>query len=225
MVENREAAQAKLDEVSVSQANLSERQAELEKLYQDNSNVTSQLSQEITSARNKIESNKQAMIEADRELDANVNNGASNSGTSGGNSSGNTSTGGSSSGNSSYPNSSYGFIWPVPGYAHQITSGYGPRWGSFHYGIDISGYAINGKDVTTVINGTTGYGKYVAITHDGGYQTVYAHCSALLVSVGQYVEQGQVIAKVGSTGNSTGPHLHFEVRVGGSKMNPMTYLP
>lgn len=234
MVENREAAQAKLDEVNQSQAQLAQRQTELETLYQENSNLTSRLSQDIRNAQSQIAANKAAMEAATDDLDKTVNEDSANSGNSGkpsGGSSGSTS-GGSSSG-SNTPSSSSGFIWPVPGYAHQITSGYGPRWGSFHYGIDISGYAINGKDIVASMSGTvttvqwsnSGYGNYVAVTHDGGYVTVYAHCSTLLVSKGQYVQQGQVIARVGSTGNSTGPHLHFEVRVNGSKMNPINYLP
>ncbi|MCI8497587.1 MAG: peptidoglycan DD-metalloendopeptidase family protein [Clostridiales bacterium] len=253
MVEKREASQAKLNEVNEAQSALSERQAELERLYRENSDITSRLSKEIQDARDRIVANKKEIQQANKELEESVNNSSSNSGNgnqSSGN--GNTSTkpnpgtdtkpsgggsssgsSGSSSGSSGSQVSGTGYIWPVPGYAYQITSGYGPRWGSFHYGIDISGYAINGKNVvaskagtvTTVMYSDTGYGNRVMITHDDGQQTLYAHCSSLLVSNGQRVEQGQVIARVGSTGNSTGPHLHFEVRVGGSKVNPMHYLP
>ena len=70
----------------------------------------------------------------------------------------------------------------------------------------------------------TSYGEYIIITHGNGVQTLYGHCSELCVSQGQYVSQGQVIAKVGSTGNSTGPHLHFEVRVNGTLYNPQNYV-
>lgn len=68
------------------------------------------------------------------------------------------------------------------------------------------------------------YGNYIVIDHGGGYQTLYAHNSQLLVKVGQKVSQGQLIAKVGSTGSSTAPHVHFEVRINGKNVNPLPYL-
>ena len=70
---------------------------------------------------------------------------------------------------------------------------------------------------------TGGYGNYVVISHGGGYSTLYAHCSSLLVSSGQKVTKGQVIAKCGSTGMSTGPHIHFEIQLNGKTTNPMAY--
>lgn len=122
------------------------------------------------------------------------------------------------------------FAWPVPGY-YYISSPYGPRWGSFHYGIDIAGANIYGKNIVAANSGTViavrdcgnrSYGKYLIIDHGGGTSTLYAHCSKIVVSEGQKVTKGQVIAKVGSTGNSTGPHLHFEIRINGVRVNPMT---
>ena len=122
------------------------------------------------------------------------------------------------------------FIWPVRG---TITSNFGGRnlWGSydFHLGLDIAcrtGTAIKAADGGTVIkSGWSGsYGKLVAIRHDNGYVTYYAHNSQLLVSVGQKVYQGQIIARSGATGNVSGPHCHFEVRINGTSVNPRNYL-
>ena len=126
------------------------------------------------------------------------------------------------------------FAWPsVSSY---ITSPYGTRVHPVtktvktHTGIDIG--ASHGTNIYAAASGTVlvsgwnsgGYGNYVVIDHGGGVTTLYAHCSALLVSSGQSVTKGQVIAKIGSTGMSTGPHLHFEVLKNGSHTNPMAYF-
>lgn len=125
------------------------------------------------------------------------------------------------------------FIWPVPS-CRMISSPFGYRWGAFHEGIDISGNGVYGKDIIAADGGTVaevntsgwgaGYGRYVIIDHGGGYRTLYAHCSAVLVSAGQKVSQGQLIAKIGDSGDATGPHLHFEVRINGRSVNPVSYL-
>jgi murein DD-endopeptidase MepM/ murein hydrolase activator NlpD len=118
------------------------------------------------------------------------------------------------------------FIWPVNG---TFTSPFGYRWGRLHAGIDIAvpeGTPIRAADGGTVaIAGWTGgYGNYTCINHGGGVSTCYGHQSRIGVSVGQSVSQGQVIGYSGNTGNSTGPHLHFEVRIGGNPVDPMGYL-
>ena len=126
--------------------------------------------------------------------------------------------------------------WPLPGYS-TISSGYGWRFNGtdFHTGIDITGGGCMGADIVAANTGTvvkantsyvagSGYGMYIIIDHGGGKSTLYGHCSQLLVSEGQVVSRGQTIAKVGSTGWSTGPHLHFEVREGGQHVNPLPYL-
>lgn len=120
------------------------------------------------------------------------------------------------------------FMRPANGY---ISSRYGYRrsMGDFHTGVDFAGptgtpiYASDGGKVTYA--GWKGnYGYCVFIDHGNGYTTVYAHCSKLLVKVGQSVAKGETIARVGSTGRSTGPHLHFEIRVNGQHKNPLNYI-
>lgn len=123
--------------------------------------------------------------------------------------------------------SGMGLIWPLRG---TVTSPYGSRWGRLHAGIDISGgmgTPIRASKAGIVIfaGQMSGYGNTVIINHGGGFSTLYAHQSRLGTNDGASVAQGQVIGLVGSTGHSTGPHLHFETRVGGSPQNPMRYLP
>ncbi len=124
--------------------------------------------------------------------------------------------------------------WPVPGRSG-ISSGYGSRPSpisgrkEFHSGIDIP--ATTGTNIVSAEKGTVifagnmnGYGNTVIVDHGNGLSTLYAHNSKLTVSKGQSVDRASVIAKAGSTGYSTGPHLHFEVRVNGSHTNPMSYV-
>ena len=126
------------------------------------------------------------------------------------------------------------FVWPCPS-SGRITSGFGGRTSptegasSNHQGIDIG--ASSGSDIIAAADGTVtistysySAGNYIMIDHGGGLTTVYMHCSKLLVSAGETVKKGQVIAKVGSTGYSTGPHLHFGVRLNGSYVNPSKYV-
>lgn len=151
------------------------------------------------------------------------------------------SSGGSSSsgnhGSASGTISSKGWMWPVPTSSAYISSVYGwrndPISGSrkFHYGIDIA--APKNSKIIAPLDGTvvytkhqsTGYGIHLLVNHHNGYYTLYGHCNSLAVSSGQSVKQGQVIAYVGTTGYSTGYHVHFEVRdADGNKLNPSNFV-
>lgn len=123
------------------------------------------------------------------------------------------------------------FVWPTPS-THYVSQHYSAKHGA----LDIWGHNMEGDDILAADGGTvliatdpTGtswwsYGKYIVIDHGNGYQTLYAHCSKLLVKPGQQVLKGERIALVGSTGRSTSPHLHFEVRINGRKTDPMKFF-
>lgn len=139
------------------------------------------------------------------------------------------------------------FNWPVPNF-YTITDYYDVRtWNNqgMHYGIDISGINVAGTDIVSAeagtvilaLNGCThnypkysscgcggGFGNYIIVDHGGGYCTLYGHCQSVDVSVGDYVSRGQVIGHVGTTGYSTGYHLHFEVRYNGERIDPLPFL-
>jgi murein DD-endopeptidase MepM/ murein hydrolase activator NlpD len=121
-----------------------------------------------------------------------------------------------------------GFTWPAAG---KLTSRFGRRWGRMHKGIDIAGpigtpIIAAADGIVTVAGWKSGYGKLVELRHGDGTITRYGHNSQLSVSTGQVVRQGQQVAQMGSTGHSTGSHLHFEIHPsGGSAVNPISYLP
>jgi len=133
----------------------------------------------------------------------------------------------------------YRFIWPEP--KAVISQGFGPSklvleppyggYPHFHTGIDLvepfgsQVYAADDGIVALVGSSSSGYGRYVVIAHSGGLDTLYGHLSTALVKVGQQVVQGQTIGLEGSTGNSTGPHLHFELRIKQQPIDPTPYLP
>jgi murein DD-endopeptidase MepM/ murein hydrolase activator NlpD len=122
--------------------------------------------------------------------------------------------------------SAAGFVWPCDGV---VVSGFGLRWGRMHEGIDVG--CAYGTPNRAAASGTViysgwlgGYGNLIVVDHGNGLSTAYAHASALLAGVGQIVSQGETVSLVGSTGNSSGPHLHFEVRVNGQAVDPLLYL-
>lgn len=148
------------------------------------------------------------------------------------NNSSNNNNNSNSNNNSSQTDNSSGYLRPTSG---SITCPYGPRIHpitgakGFHTGVDIGagfGAPIKASKSGQVVFAGSNYiyGNMIILSHGNGVQTVYAHASALLVSEGQQVKQGQVIAKVGSTGMSTGPHLHFEIRINGNTVDPMSYI-
>lgn len=151
----------------------------------------------------------------------------------------------SSGGSTVDPSPSYtsGYTWPVPGFYYLSSEWNEDRYTYNHGAIDIAGAGIMGAPVVAADNGTVlytntscyhnwgksgscgcggGYGNYVWLSHGNGKETIYAHLTSLIVSPGEYVTKGQVIGYVGTTGYSTGPHLHFECRYNGVKYNPMT---
>ena len=110
-----------------------------------------------------------------------------------------------------------------------ISSSFGARWGKMHKGVDIA--ANFGATISAALDGSVtyadwqdGYGNVIKINHGGGIETTYAHCSVITVKKGEVVKSGMKIGEVGSTGNSTGPHLHFEVRENGEPKNPQKYI-
>ncbi|NBV50662.1 M23 family metallopeptidase [bacterium] len=121
------------------------------------------------------------------------------------------------------------FSWPLNTSA--VSSLYGPRWGRTHEGIDLAAptgtpvKSARGGKVIYAENGISGYGKMVVIRHSPNFATVYAHLSRIGVRVGDFVERGKVIGRVGMTGRATSPHLHFEIRHRRVAVDPLVYLP
>lgn len=129
----------------------------------------------------------------------------------------------------SRPEDAPAIAWPME--TGVVSSGYGERWGRPHKGIDIAApegrpvLAAAAGEVVHADNSAGGYGNLVILKHSGGWMTVYGHNSRILVDEGETVRQGAAIAEVGSTGRSTGPHLHFEIRVDGEAVDPLIHLP
>lgn len=228
------------DYIDRQEAEKAARQADIDQYEADNQAMSAEIDEINEIARQQAEAAAAASQQSSYEDDSSDDYSSDDSGTGGGDSSGDGEISGSS-GSGSYGGS---LTWPVPGH-YTISSGYGYRWGSLHAGIDISDGGIHGASVVSADSGTVilvktgcthdygkdgscgcngGYGNYVVVDHGNGISTLYGHCSAVYVSVGQSVSAGETIAAVGSTGWSTGNHLHFEVRVNGSTVDPTGYL-
>ena len=228
---------------------LEENEETLRNLYTSNSNAKSALENAAIESE-EIESQIRAYYKEQQEKAAQQNN-SSNSGNNessggssdNGNSGGGTNTPAQPSTPSVTPPTTSGYTWPCPGF-YYLSSEWNEDRGYYNHGaIDIAGGGIMGAPVVAAESGTViasyngcphnwgkngscgcggGYGNYVFIDHGNGKMTVYGHFSNIIVSTGQTVTKGQTIGYVGSTGNSTGPHLHFECRYNGVKYNPMT---
>lgn len=235
-----------MDSLEAEEASLESDQQELNKILEENKELLAGLYKTSDKATSEIQNGalesediekaisnyyaEKARLEAERaeqERNNNSNSGGSSSGTIHGD----------------LDISPSGFVWPCPGY-YYLTSEWNEDRGSYNHGaIDIADAGIMGADVVAAKEGVVidsyngcyhnwgkdgscgcggGYGNYVMIAHDNGKMTVYGHLSTTMVYTGQHVYQGQVIGFVGSTGHSTGAHLHFETRLNGVKYNPMT---
>jgi murein DD-endopeptidase MepM/ murein hydrolase activator NlpD len=227
-------ARAEVERMRAEQDDLEGEQAALEELIREKQEearrqAEAEAARQAAAEREAAEREaaEAAAAERARQQRQQASSGSSSGG--GGSSSGGSSSGGSSGGGgqttTSAPSSS-GFAWPL---CAPVTSEYGPRWGRMHRGIDqgaSTGTPIGASKAGTVIYAgwQGGYGNLVLVDHHDGVVTAYAHMSRIGVSNGQSVSQGQSLGAVGSTGNSTGPHLHFETRVNGNAVNPRQYL-
>ena len=210
----------KIEEINTLQSSVEENQAKvqanqdaIQAKVNENSNYLAQLNNESAEYKQLIKEYEAEIARFDREIESLLQSSGS-------------------SGDGTLSNSS-GLICPVQYSGRYISSGfYRNSDGSYHGALDICVYggsyglkisaAESGKVITASYHWS--YGNYIVIDHGNGLSTLYAHCSSLAVGAGQSVSKGQTIGYIGSTGNSTGPHLHFEVRVNGSRTNPLNYI-
>lgn len=240
----KESLEADKKDLETQQASLKSDQDEFNKLISDNDEILKNLYASNSEAQNSLES---AALQSD-EIEAKISEYyAAQKAAAEQAAKASQSSSSSSSGSSSVivPSGS-GFAWPTPGFVSLSSEWFEDREVYNHGGIDIAGAGIMGTPVVAAADGTVvatnsscthnwgksyscgcggGYGNYVMISHAGGKMTVYGHLTSLTVSSGQSVSRGQVIGYVGSTGNSTGPHLHYECRLNGVRYNPMSEYP
>lgn len=211
---------AKIAEIDLLQSSVEENQAKvqanqdaIQEKVNENSNYLASLNNESAEYKQMIKEYEAEIARFDREIESLLQSNGS-------------------SGNGMLENSS-GLICPIQYSGRYISSGfYRNSDGSYHGALDICVYggtyglnisaAESGRVITASYHWS--YGNYIVIDHGNGLSTLYAHCSSLAVGAGQNVSKGQTIGYVGSTGNSTGPHLHFEVRINGSRTNPLNYI-
>lgn len=223
-------------ELEVEKSSLVENQTELNSLLAENERALATLYGEKQDAEDHMESYSNAIAEIDGKIEEYYESLKQQESQGGG------SSGGSSG---STPPYSGNYVWPAPGHYTLTSQYYEERTGYYHGGIDIAGSGFMGTTIVAAASGTVisscntcthnwgkygscgcggGFGNYVWLDHGGGKATIYAHLSYHTVSDGQYVTAGQVLGYGGSTGYSTGPHLHFECRYYGTRYDPMTEL-
>lgn len=247
--------EAEIRETEAMLAALADRIEEALALYDQEIAAEAEAEREVQALIAKYEDEQRrareaAEAEARRRAEEAARNAANNkSNNSGGSSGGNSVSGGGSSGGGSSVSDGSGFsgggsvssggsytgitTWPAPTWNGYITGRYGEsRTGHYHSGIDIDGYGCDGAAIVAAGSGTVifsgsngGYGNYVMIDHGGGYVTLYAHMSGNAVSVGEWVNAGQTVGYMGASGNASGTHLHFEIRVNGSTVDPEGWFP
>ncbi|MCI1952842.1 MAG: peptidoglycan DD-metalloendopeptidase family protein [Clostridiales bacterium] len=228
---------------------LDERQQELTQL----SNEAGQAIQQISSSASSLEDQNAQLAQKEAEASAAIDSWMANyyaqrqtqSQTNNNNTyqsgSGDSNQGSNNTSGNQENSSSSGLNWPAPS-AHTITTGFEYRWGAFHNGYDLSGSGVYGTSIVAAASGTIayvssgfgdgyygcrdggGFGNYVIIDHGNGLSTLYGHMQSVSVSVGQSVSQGQVIGALGTSGSSTGPHLHFTVYKNGTAVDPGNYI-
>lgn len=220
--DSKKELETKQTEIEKVQAQAEAKKATVQQLSNENQAVLNSINSDITEYEKQLKAEEQEAARIESRIKALLAQQAKSS------------QSGSGAGTTNQTPSASGFIWPCPA-SKTVTSPFGNRYhpltGKYtkHNGIDIGG--PNGCNIVASKAGTvivseysSSYGNYIIVNHGGGYTTTYAHLSSRLVSVGASVSQGQVIGKEGSTGWSTGPHLHFEVSVNGVRYNPLNYV-
>lgn len=223
-------------ELEVEKASLEANQTELNDLLAENETALATLYGEKQDAEDHMHAYDDAIAEVDNRIEEYYESLRQQE---------NQNNSGSSGGSSNTPVYSGNYVWPAPGHYTLTSQYYEERTGYYHGGIDIAGSGFMGTTIVAAASGTVitsnnscshnwgkygscgcggGFGNYVWIDHGGGKATIYAHLSYTTVYEGQYVTAGQVIGYGGSTGYSTGPHLHFECRYYGTRYDPMTEL-
>lgn len=238
VVETRNAYTEKKATLQVKQTEYSSMVAEVETQYAKVEAYIASLDKESAAYKDYITDLKRQEAEANEALDEYIKDYYANQGSLPSDNDEGDYSGGGSSGGSAYYETSDTWAWPVGSGSYYITayymdSSYYQEIGSVHYGLDISGSGFYGRSIYAARAGTVissgdagdGYGNKVIIDHGDGFMTVYAHNSVNVVSSGDYVSKGQLIAYAGSTGYSTGPHLHYEIRYYGEKIDPAPYHP
>ena len=240
--------QKQKEEIEQAKTDLENDKKELDTSKAQMQSVTTQLQQtkseknakvaQLTEEEQKIQDQIDELNQANKSIDAKIQAAIKKAQEASKNNSSSGSSGGTSGGGQSAPSSS-GFIYPVPSAYSKITTGLYYSSGQYHGAVDFGSAGINGQPIYAVADGEVivserlsgSYGNYIIIMHNNGLFTLYAHGQdgSRTVSVGDTVRQGQQIMRVGTTGNSTGPHLHFEVRTSpgtySCRVNPMNYLP